>query len=285
MATRRIIPCLDVSHGRVVKGVRFHGLRDAGCPLALSEAYQAQGADEIVILDISATPEGRGHQLDLVRKLREILGIPLTVGGGIRRLEDAEALLDAGADKVSINTAAVLRPDLITEIATHLGCQCTVLAIDAASDGQGSWEVVIRSGKERVGRDALAWAREAEERGAGEILLTSFDRDGTRAGYDLPQLSAFSQAVQLPIIASGGAHTPEHLYEALEAGADAVLAASIFHDGDWTVDALKSYLLGRGLSIRPPDTMLSPPPPASHAPQGGLDGSPLLSNIPSSSRR
>ncbi|MCB9639440.1 MAG: imidazole glycerol phosphate synthase subunit HisF [Myxococcales bacterium] len=253
MATRRIIPCLDVSHGRVVKGVKFQGLRDAGCPVELSARYQEQGADEIVILDVSATPEGRGNQLETVRKVREVLSIPLTVGGGIRKIEDASALLEAGADKVSVNTAAVFQPELLSAIAERFGRQCTVLAIDAASKATGEgWEVVVRSGTERVGRDAIEWVKEGEQRGAGEILLTSFDRDGTRAGYDLPQLRAFSQATQLPIIASGGAHSPEHLVEALDAGADAVLAASIFHDGDWTVDALKVFLLGRGIDVRPP---------------------------------
>lgn len=253
MATRRIIPCLDVSHGRVVKGVKFQGLRDAGCPVELSARYQEQGADEIVILDISATPEGRGNQLDTVRKVREVLSIPLTVGGGIRQIEDASALLQAGADKVSMNTAAVFDPALLSAIAERFGRQCTVLAIDAAAKiGMEGWEVVVRSGTQRIGRDAIEWAREGEERGAGEILLTSFDRDGTRSGYDLAQLRAFSQAVKLPIIASGGAHSPEHLLEALDAGADAVLAASIFHDGDWTVDALKVFLLSRGVDVRPP---------------------------------
>lgn len=254
MATRRIIPCLDVDSGRVVKGVRFSNLRDAGCPVALVRNYQEQGADEIVLLDVSATPQGRGHQLETVKKVREILSIPLTVGGGIRRWEDAAALLDAGADKVAMNTAAVLRPELLTEVSSRLGRQCTVLAIDAARTNAGSWEVVILSGKERPGMDALAWAKEAEQRGAGELLLTSWDRDGTRSGYDLEQLRSFSQTVQLPIIASGGANSPLHLLEALRAGADAVLAASIFHDGDWTVQRIKQALSKEGIALRPYET-------------------------------
>lgn len=251
MATRRIIPCLDVADGRVVKGVQFSNLRDAGCPVERAEAYQQQGADEIVILDVSATPEGRGHQVETVQAVREILSIPLTIGGGIRTLQDAAALLEAGADKVSINTAAVARPALLTEIAERFGRQCTVLAVDAAQTAPGRWEVVVRSGRERPGIDAIAWVQEAEARGAGEILLTSWDRDGTRKGYDLTQLAAFANATSLPIIASGGADTPQHMLEALNAGADAVLAASIFHDGDWTVHDLKQNLLQQGAYIRP----------------------------------
>lgn len=256
MATRRIIPCLDVKDGRVVKGVRFSGLRDAGSPVELAARYQEQGADELIILDVSATPEGRGHQVPTVEAVRAVLSIPLTVGGGIRTIDDAAALLEAGADKISMNTAAVARPGLLSEVAARFGRQCTVLAIDAAAvEGAEtpSWEVVIYSGKQRPGKDAVAWAVEAEALGAGEILLTSWDRDGTRSGYDLAQLSAFSSAVQLPIIASGGANTPQHMLEALEAGADAVLAASIFHDGDWTVAGLKRYLMERGVDIRPPE--------------------------------
>lgn len=257
MATRRVIPCLDVDSGRVVKGVRFANLRDAGCPVTLARMYQEQGADEIVILDVSATPEGRGHQVETVKRVREWISIPLTIGGGIRQLEDAAALLEAGADKVAMNTAAVFRPDLLTEVAERFGRQCTVLAVDAAAKMDGSmdrgWEVVVYSGKKRPGIDALAWVQEAEQRGAGEILLTSWDRDGTRMGYDLEQLRAFSTAVQLPIIASGGANSPEHLCDALEAGADAVLAASIFHDGDWTVAGVKQVLMARGFDIRPPE--------------------------------
>jgi len=250
MLARRIIPCLDVSHGRVVKGVRFQGLRDAGDPAERARLYEEQGADEIVILDVSATPEGRGHQLETVARVREVLAIPLTVGGGVRSTEDAWRLLEAGADKVSVNTAAVERPALLAEIATRFGRQCCVLAIDAALR-DGRFEVLVKGGRERTGKDAVAWAREGERLGAGEILLTSWDRDGTRSGYDLPLTRAVASAVRIPVIASGGADTPEHLAEALEAGADAVLAASIFHDGDRTVAEVKRFLAARGVGVRP----------------------------------
>jgi imidazole glycerol-phosphate synthase subunit HisF len=250
MLARRIIPCLDVSHGRVVKGIRFQGLRDAGDPAERAALYEAQGADEIVILDVSATPEGRGNQVETVRRVRARLGIPLTVGGGIRELDDAKALLEAGADKVSINTAAVHRPALLTEIAEHFGRQCTVLAIDAARR-DGGFEVLIKGGREGTGIDAIAWAKEGVARGAGEILLTSWDQDGTRAGYDLDLTRAISDAVCVPVIASGGAAGPEHLKEAFDAGADAVLAASIFHDDELTVADVKRALLGQGVPVRP----------------------------------
>ena len=243
MLTRRIIPCLDVSNGRVVKGVQFSGLRDAGTPAELAAAYAALGADEIVMLDVSATPQGRGTQLETVAAVRAQLTIPLTVGGGVRRVEDAAALLEAGADKVSVNTAAVLDPTILDRLAERFGSQCTVVAIDAAATNTpGQWEVVIRGGRERTGVDAVAWAEEAARRGAGEVLLTSWDRDGTRAGYDLALLEAVSRRVAVPVIASGGADTPAHLVEAFGAGADAVLAASIFHDGDTTPAELKRAL-------------------------------------------
>ncbi len=251
MLTRRVIPCLDVRDGRVVKGVRFQGLRDAGDPALLSAAYEAQGADELILLDVSATTDGRGHQLETVRRVRAKLSIPMTVGGGVRVADDAAALLLAGADKVSVNTAAVLEPTLLRDMARRFGSQCTVLAIDAAQAEPGKWEVVIRSGRERVGEDAVAWAKEAEALGAGEILLTSWDRDGTRSGYDLALLRAVSEAVNVPVIASGGAHAPQHMAQAIEAGADAVLAASIFHDGDYTVTALKLALRELGVEVRP----------------------------------
>jgi len=249
MLLPRIIPCLDVRDGRVVKGVKFQGLRDAGDPVELAAAYAEQGADELVILDVSATPEGRGHALEVVSAVREVLPLPLTVGGGVRAVADAEALLEAGADKVATNTAAVARPNLLNELSLRFGRQCTVLALDAAANENG-WEVVVRSGRDRTGRDALAWAAEAVRRGAGEILLTSWDRDGTGAGYDLELLAAMRAAVPVPIIASGGAAGPKHMAEALQAGADAVLAATIFHDGHTTIAALKAELAGLGVEVR-----------------------------------
>jgi len=249
MLTVRIIPCLDCRDGRVVKGVRFQGLRDAGSPAELSATYEAQGADEIILLDVSATPEGRANQTDTVRAVRETLSIPLTVGGGVRVADDAARLLDAGADKVSTNTAAVEEPGLIDKLARRFGSQCAVLAIDAAWTG-ARFEVIVRSGKERTGKDAVEWAREATARGAGEILLTSWDRDGTRAGYDLALLRAVSAAVSVPVIASGGADSAEHMAEALSAGADAVLAASIFHDGHTSVGAIKAQLRALGVHVR-----------------------------------
>lgn len=247
----RIIPCLDVSHGRVVKGVNFQGLRDAGAPDELAAEYERQGADELVFLDVSATHEGRDTQLETVRMVRERVAIPITVGGGVRSTEDARALLAAGADKVSMNTAAVLRPELVSEVASNFGRQCTVVAIDARrfSDRDG-WEVVIRGGRERTGIDAVAWVKDAVDRGAGEILLTSWDRDGTRSGYDLELLGEVASHVNVPIIASGGAAHAGHLAQALEAGADAVLAASIFHDGDTTVGAIKAELEDLNVRVR-----------------------------------
>ncbi len=250
MLTSRIIPCLDVSHGRVVKGVRFQGLRDAGDPAERASFYEQQGADEIVILDVSATPEGRGHQHETVRRVRDGLSIPLTIGGGVRTEEDALRLLEAGADKVSVNTAAVERPELLGEIAARFGRQCCVLAIDVARR-DGRFEVLVKGGREGTGIDALEWVRMGERRGAGEILLTSWDRDGTRSGYDLELTRAVAEAVALPVIASGGADTSQHILEAFEAGADAVLAASIFHDGDLTPYDVKLYLQDHGLRVRP----------------------------------
>ena len=246
----RIIPCLDVRAGRVVKGVRFQGLRDAGDPAELAAAYEAQGADEIVLLDVSATPDGRDTARDTVRRVRAALSVPLTVGGGVRVLDDAAALLEAGADKVGVNTAAVRRPALLGELAGRFGRQCTVLALDAAALADGGWELVILSGRERTGRDAVGWAGEAVAAGAGEILLTSWDRDGTRSGYDLELLAAVSAAVEVPVIASGGASRPEHLIAAVRAGADAVLAASIFHFRETTVGSLKAAMAAAGLEVR-----------------------------------
>ncbi|MCB9779072.1 MAG: imidazole glycerol phosphate synthase subunit HisF [Alphaproteobacteria bacterium] len=242
----RIVPCLDVRDGRVVKGIRFQGLRDAGDPVAQAARYAAQGADELVLLDVSATPDGRATAAETVAAVRAVLDVPLTVGGGIRQVADAERLLRAGADKVGVNSAAVARPALLGELSDRFGAQCVVLALDAArrQDGDG-WEVVVRSGKERTGIDAIAWAQQAEQLGAGEILLTSWDRDGTGEGYDLPLLAAIRAAVSVPVIASGGAAGPGHLSDALDAGADAVLAASIFHDGHTTVGAVKAALASR----------------------------------------
>ena len=250
MLTSRIIPCLDVSHGRVVKGVRFQGLRDAGDPAQRAQTYAEQGADEIVILDVSATPEGRGHQHETVRRIREVLSIPLTVGGGVRTEADALALLEAGADKVAVNTAAVARPEVLGEIAARFGRQCCVLAIDTAARN-GRFEVLVKGGREGTGIDAVEWAAEGERRGAGEILLTSWDRDGTREGFDLPLTRAVAAAVRVPVIASGGADSPAHIKDAFTAGADAVLAASIFHDGDLTVNDVKLYLQEHGIRVRP----------------------------------
>lgn len=252
MLAARIIPCLDVRDGRVVKGVRFHGLRDAGDPIALAAEYELQGADEVVLLDVSATPEGRGAARDTVAQVRAQLSIPLCVGGGVRTVDDAQALLVAGADKVGVNTAAVERPELLGELALQFGRQCTVIAIDAARNaGESGWEVVVLSGRKRTGLDAVEWARQSTSMGAGEILLTSWDRDGTRLGYDLELLEAVTGAVNVPVIASGGASTPEHLVAGLRSGASAVLAASIFHFGETTVGSLKQFLASHGVEVRP----------------------------------
>jgi imidazoleglycerol phosphate synthase cyclase subunit len=250
MLTVRIIPCLDVRDGRVVKGIKFQGLRDAGDPAARAALYEQQGADELVMLDVSATPEQRATQADTVRAIRAVLSVPLTVGGGVRSIDNASRLLDAGADKVGVNTAAVSNPALITDMAERFGRQCTILAIDAAARPDGTWEVVTHSGTKRTGIDAVGWAREAADRGAGEVLLTSWDRDGTRSGYDCGLIAAIRAAVSIPIIASGGAATVPHLVEALTAGADAVLAASIFHDNEMTVADVKRALAASGVEVR-----------------------------------
>jgi imidazoleglycerol phosphate synthase cyclase subunit len=250
MLAARVIPCLDIKDGRVVKGVRFQQLRDAGDPVENAVAYEEQGADEIVLLDVSATPEGRGHAVETVRAVRSVLSIPLTVGGGVRSETDAGRLLDAGADKVGVNTAAVKRPDLIADIAQRFGSQCTVLAVDAARNPTG-WEVVVRSGADRTGLDVVEWCRKAAAFGAGEILLTSWDRDGTRDGYDIELIVAVAGAVTVPVIASGGAARSEHLVAALQAGASAALVASILHDGDTTVADLKLELDRAGIAVRP----------------------------------
>jgi len=246
---RRVIPCLDVQDGRVVKGIRFQNLRDAGDPAEQAARYEAQGADEIVILDVAASARGSGTQIDTVRRVRDAIRIPLTVGGGVRSVADARQLLCAGADKVSVNTAAVRRPALLTELAQAFGCQCVVLAIDARRAAVG-WEVLVLGGREPARSDAVAWAREGEQRGAGEILLTSWDRDGTRAGHDLDLLRAIADAVRVPVIASGGVGTRAHVAAAFAAGADAVLAASVFHDGDDTVNGIKADLAIHGIRVR-----------------------------------
>jgi len=251
MSARRILPCLDVDAGRVVKGIRFQGLRDAGDPRERALLYQDQGADEIVVLDVSATPQGRDHGVEVTRRIRDALSIPLTVGGGVRTADDAARLLDSGADKVALNTAAVLDPALLDRLAARFGAQCTILAVDARATSPGRYEVVVRSGRDGTGRDVVDWTREATARGAGEILLTSWDRDGTREGYDLDLIRAVASAVEVPVIASGGADRIEHFRDALDAGADAVLAASVFHDGNWTVSSVKQALLASGIEVRP----------------------------------
>jgi imidazole glycerol-phosphate synthase subunit HisF len=260
---KRVIPCLDVDRGRVVKGVGFVDLRDAGDPVELACRYDAAGADELVFLDITATSDRRETVVDLARRTADDVFVPFTIGGGIRSVADAQAVLDAGADKVSINSAALHRPELIDELAANFGAQCVVLAIDAkapppgAADQSnhprraGTWEAYVAGGRTPTGRDAIAWAREGTERGAGEILLTSMDRDGTNAGYDLSLIAAVAGVVEVPVIASGGAGRLEHLTEALEAGADAVLCASILHYGQHTVGEIKAHLSATGAAIRP----------------------------------
>ena len=239
--TARIIPCLDVRNGKVVKGIQFQDLRETGDPQTLAATYARQGADELVMLDVSATPEGRATAADTVRKVRAEVALPLTVGGGVRTVEDAQRLLNSGADKVAINSAAVDNPQTLSQLAERFGSQCVVLSLDAARTADG-WEVVTHSGTRRTGLDAVAWAREATRRGAGEILLTSVDRDGTLSGYDTELLQAVRKVVSVPIIASGGASTPEHFQQAIAAGARGLLAASIFHDGVTTVASLKESL-------------------------------------------
>jgi imidazole glycerol-phosphate synthase subunit HisF len=247
---KRVIPCLDVDKGRVVKGTNFVGLRDAGDPVELAERYDAEGADELVFLDITASHEARDTIVELARRTADNVFIPYTIGGGIRSPADAQAVLDAGADKVSINSAAVARPDLIEELATRFGSQCVVLAIDAKRV-DGRYEVYVNGGRLAVGRDAVAWAREGVERGAGEILLTSMDRDGTEDGYELVLTKAVADAVDVPVIASGGAGELAHLSEAVaEGGADAVLCASIFHYGTYSVREAKEHLRTKGIPVR-----------------------------------
>ena len=254
MLAKRVIPCLDVKDGRVVKGVRFVDLRDAGDPVEAALAYDAQGADELVFLDITASHEERRVMLDVVRRTAEGIYMPLTVGGGIRGIDDVRRLLRAGADKVSLNTAALERPELIREAAERFGSQCIVVAIDARRDSEASpptWSVFTHGGRRPAGREVVAWARRAVELGAGEILLTSMDRDGTKDGYDLELTRAVASAVTVPVIASGGAGTLDHLCEGLVEGqADAVLAASIFHFGIYTIAEAKRSLRERGVEVR-----------------------------------
>ncbi len=260
MLTKRIIPCLDIKDGRVVKGVQFLELRDAGDPVAAAAAYDEQGADELCFLDINASHERRGTILDLVARTADAIMIPFSVGGGVASVEDVRSLLQAGADKVSINTAAVRQPELVSEAALRLGSANLIVAIDArrraADDPEQGWEVFTHGGRKPAGQDALEWASQVEQLGAGEILLTSMDRDGTEAGYDLPLTRAVSDALRIPVIASGGAGTLEHLRDGLDDGpgggaASAVLAASIFHFHSFTVGQAKGYLDAQGIRIRP----------------------------------
>ncbi len=276
MLTKRIIPCLDVDRGRVVKGTNFVGLRDAGDPVEVARRYEQQGADELVFLDISASHEGRAIMADIVRRVAEQIFMPFTVGGGIRTLDDATRLIQAGAEKVSLNSAAVKTPELITDVSRKFGRCATVVNVDprrvprtgkwAVSSGQSEpsspstahyplptdevWEVHINGGRTPTGLEALAWAKEVERLGAGEIVLTSMDADGTKNGYDIPMLEAIARAVSIPVVASGGAGSPEHLRAAFAAGADAALAASIFHYGEYTIPETKAYLAARGIPVR-----------------------------------
>ncbi len=251
MHAKRIIPCLDVKNGRVVKGTEFVNLRDAGDPVQAAISYDQQEADELVLLDITASSDARGIMLDIVNKVAENIFIPFTVGGGIRTVEDFVQLLRAGADKVSVNSAAIRRPGIINEAAYKFGSQCVVAAIDAKRRKEGGWDVYINGGRINTGLDALKWAVEAEQRGAGEILLTSMDCDGVKNGYDLELTRAVSERVGIPVIASGGAGTLEHFYDAFTLGkADAVLAASLFHFGEITIPQLKEYLEGKNIPVR-----------------------------------
>ncbi len=252
MLKRRIIPCLDVNNGRVVKGVNFVSLRDAGDPVEQAIAYNAQGADEICFLDIGASPEGRAITLDVVKRTALELFVPLIVGGGVRSVSDVSQLLHAGADKVAINTAAIRTPEVVTDAARDFGSQAIVVAVDSRRRPDGVYEVYSHGGRTPEGKDAIAWCRELEQRGAGEILLTSMDRDGTRNGYEIELTSRVSSSIHIPVIASGGVGTLEHLAAGfLEGGADAALAASIFHYGEYSIRQAKDFLLARGVPVRP----------------------------------
>jgi imidazole glycerol-phosphate synthase subunit HisF len=250
MHYKRVIPCLDVDRGRVVKGVGFVDLRDAGDPVELACRYDGAGADELVFLDITATSDKRETVVELARRTADDVFVPFTIGGGIRSVADAQAVLDAGADKISINSAALQRPELIDELAQTFGTQCVVLAIDAKATADGGWEAYLAGGRTPAGRDAVAWAKEGVERGAGEILLTSMDRDGTTSGYDLELTAAVAERVGVPVIASGGAGELEDLTDAINAGAEAVLCASIFHYGHHTVAEVKEHLAAAGIPMR-----------------------------------
>jgi cyclase len=250
MHLKRVIPCLDVDAGRVVKGINFIDIRDAGDPVELACHYDRAGADELVFLDITATHEKRDTIVELARRTADDVFIPFTIGGGIRSVADAQAVLDAGADKIAVNSSAVARPELIDELAAVFGAQCVVLAIDARARPERGWDVFVAGGRTRTGREAVEWAREGTERGAGEILLTSMDRDGTNDGYDLALTAAVSESVAVPVIASGGAGELEHLAQALQAGADAALCASIFHYGHHTVAEAKEHLTRAGIPVR-----------------------------------
>ena len=253
MLTKRIIPCLDVDRGRVVKGTNFVGLRDAGDPVEVARRYDEQGADELVFLDISASHEGRAIMLEMVRRVAEQIFMPFTVGGGIRTIEDATQLIQAGAEKVSLNSAAVKTPELIAEVSRKFGTCATVVNIDprrVQRDGREFWEVHVNGGRVPTGLEAVAWARRVVALGAGEIVLTSMDADGTKNGYDIPMLEAVSRAVSVPVVASGGAGNPEHLRLAFEAGADAALAASIFHYNEYSIPDTKAYLAAKGIPVR-----------------------------------
>lgn len=255
MPAKRIIPCLDIAGGRVVKGVNFVNLRDAGDPVAVARAYEAQGADELTFLDITASNDGRDTIVETVRAVARQVFMPLTVGGGIRTLDDIRRILHAGADKVSLNTAAVLRPGLISEASEQFGAQCIVLAIDARrrTDGRPGWDVTTHGGRRPTALEAVAWAQEGVRLGAGEILLTSMDRDGTQDGYDLELTRAISDSVGVPVIASGGVGTLDHFRAGIAEGhADAVLAASVFHFGTFTIPQVKAYLASHGIEVRPP---------------------------------
>ena len=251
MFTKRIIPCLDVNNGRVVKGVNFVNLRDAGDPVEIAAAYDKAGADEVVFLDITASSDGRNTVVDMVRRVAEQVFIPFTVGGGIRTVDDFKMLLREGADKIAVNSAAIMRPELISEAAEKFGSQCVVVAIDAKRRDDGGWNIYKNGGRVDMGIDAVEWAAQAERRGAGEILLTSMDCDGTKAGFDIELTKAVSSTVRIPVIASGGAGEMSHFYDALtEGGAEAALAASLFHYKEMEIADLKAYLADRGVSVR-----------------------------------